>query len=114
MFTNMQDQLNDYIVALAVYLPLVAANYLLCVASRRTSNGLSAAKNPASRAGRICSHSESCIPLRLIGTQIDLDGLNVTAEYQAVTPTISSDISPPIITAVGGYYTKIAVRSSGG
>lgn len=45
--------------------------------------------------------------------QIDLDGLNVTAEYQDVTPTVSSDISPPIITAIGGYYTKIAVRSSG-
>lgn len=42
--------------------------------------------------------------------QVDIDGLTVTAEYQAIQPTLDSDMSPPRITAVGGYYTKIAVR----
>eukprot|EP00752_Nemacystus_decipiens_P002207 g2098.t1 len=46
----------------------------------------------------------------LSNLEVDLDGLNVTAEYQAITPTVSSDISSPIITAVGGYYTKLAVE----
>ncbi|CAM9259092.1 unnamed protein product, partial [Hapterophycus canaliculatus] len=41
---------------------------------------------------------------------IDGDGLKVTAEYQARNITLSSDILPPTIIAVGGYYTRLAVE----
>ncbi|CAM9771595.1 unnamed protein product, partial [Scytosiphon promiscuus] len=46
----------------------------------------------------------------LNNVNIDVDGLTVRAEYRARNTTLSSDISPPTIIAVGGYYTRLAVE----
>lgn len=51
---------------------------------------------------------------RSLDAQIDVDGLTVTAEYQVRNATRSGDISPPTIIALGGYYTRLAVRKGGG
>ena len=43
--------------------------------------------------------------------QIDADGMSVKAEYQLKKAKYSGSLSPPVVTAVGGYYTKLAVRN---
>lgn len=42
--------------------------------------------------------------------KVDVEDLTVTVSYKAITPTVTSDISPPVVTAVGGFYTKLAVE----
>lgn len=43
--------------------------------------------------------------------QINADGMSVKAEYQVKKARFSGSLSPPVLTAVGGYYTKLAVRN---
>lgn len=35
--------------------------------------------------------------------------MEITAEYKAKAVHLSANMTPPIMTAVGGYYTKILV-----
>ncbi|CAM9247557.1 unnamed protein product [Ectocarpus sp. 12 AP-2014] len=42
--------------------------------------------------------------------RVDVDGLTIAAEYQVLAPVFVGDMSTPVITAIGGFYTKIAVE----
>lgn len=45
-------------------------------------------------------------------SQVDADDITVTAEYSKLTPKVNDDMAPPVITGIGGYFTKLMVSCS--